>query len=148
MTTAASKNWASLVDERSYVELGNQISEMARLMRTEKKESLLKSQKCAASWDLRSERLEDSTIMKDLGENSRYARSGPTPLQQDCIFQIWGSTARCNRIVYVLFRSEDSRCGATPLLRDWVRVNSYTRTILLCIEELSLSGSEIIRRTG
>ena len=29
----------------------------------------------------------------NLGENSRYARSGATPLQQDCIFQIWSHTA-------------------------------------------------------
>ena len=63
--------------------------------------------------------------MKNLGENSRYARSGPTPLQQDCVFQIWSSTARCNRTVNVSFRSEDSRCGAKPLLPDCVRVNSF-----------------------
>ena len=61
----------------------------------------------------------------NLGENSRYARSGPTPLQQDCVFQIWSSTARCNRTVNVSFRSEDSRCGAKPLLPDCVRVNSF-----------------------
>ena len=49
-----------------------------------------------------------------------------TPLQQDCVFQIWSSTARCNRTVNVSFPSEDSRCGATPLLlRDWVRVNLF-----------------------
>ena len=30
-----------------------------------------------------------------------------------------------NRTVYGLFRSEDSRCRATPLLRDCVRVNSF-----------------------
>ena len=65
--------------------------------------------------------------MKNLGENSRCARSGPTPLQQDCVFQIWSSTARRKRTVYGSFRSEDSRCGATPLLllRDCVRVNSF-----------------------
>ena len=51
--------------------------------------------------------------------------------------QIWRNTAatrQCipdleqhhcsNRTVYGSFRSEDSRCGATPLLRDCVRVNS------------------------
>ena len=49
-----------------------------------------------------------------------------TPPQQDRVFQIWSSTARCDRTVYVPFRSEDSRCGATPLLlRDWVRVSKY-----------------------
>ena len=69
--------------EKSYVELGNQNSEMARLMKTEKKNLLVKSQKCAR--DLRPDRLEDSRIMKNLGENSRYARSEPTPLKQDCI---------------------------------------------------------------
>ena len=42
----------------------NQISEMVRLMRTEKKILLVKSQKC----DLRPERLEDTRItMEDLG---------------------------------------------------------------------------------
>ena len=53
--------------------------------------------------------------------------------------QVWRNTAaatgqcipdleqnRCsNRTVYGSFRSEDSRCGATPLLRDSVRVNSF-----------------------
>ena len=54
--------------------------------------------------------------------------------------QVWRNTAttglcipdlleqnRCsNRTVYGSFRSEDSRCGATPLLRDdCVRVNSF-----------------------
>ena len=109
--------------------VGNQISEMVRLMRTEKKHLMVKSQE----WDLRPERLEDTRItMKNLGENSRCARSGPTPLQQDCVFQIWKSTARCNKTVYVSFRSEDSRCGATPLLlpRDWVRVNRYIDILL------------------
>ena len=48
-----------------------------------------------------------------------------TPLQQDCVFQIWSSTARCNRTVFVSFRSDFSRCGATPMLRDCVRVNSF-----------------------
>ena len=37
-----SKNSASLVGEKSYVGLGHQISEMARLMRTEKKKLLVK----------------------------------------------------------------------------------------------------------
>ena len=54
------------------------------------------------------------------------------------ICQIWRNTAatglcipdleqhRCsNRTVYGSFRGEDSRCGATPLLRDCVRVNSF-----------------------
>ena len=80
------------------------------------------------SSSLRPERLEDTRItMKNLGENSRCARSGPTPLQQDCVFQIWSSTARRKRTVYGSFRSEDSRCGATPLLllRDCVRVISF-----------------------
>ena len=72
---------------------------------------------------LRPERLGDSRIMKNLGENSDmpdlaqhscnrtvYSRSGATRLQQQK-----GS-----------FRSEDSRCGATPPLRDdCVRVNSF-----------------------
>ena len=65
------------------IELGNQVSEMARLMRTEEKNLLVKSQKCAR--DLRPDRLEDSRIMKNLGDNSRFARSGLTSLQQDCI---------------------------------------------------------------
>ena len=111
-----------VVSEKSYVERGNQISEMARLMRTERKNLLVISLKCA--WDLRPERLEDSRIIKNLGENSdmsnreqhrcnrtEYSRSGATPLQKDCLY---GS-----------FLSEDSRCGATPLLRDCVRVNSF-----------------------
>ena len=51
-----------MVGEKLYVELGNQISEMARLMRTEKKNLLVKSQKCAL--DLRPERLEDSRIIE------------------------------------------------------------------------------------
>ena len=56
------------------------------------------------------------------------------------ICQIWRNTAApgllcipdleqyrysSNRTVYGSFRSEDSRCGATPLLRDCVRVNSF-----------------------
>ena len=94
------------------IELGNQVSEMARLMRTEETNLLVKSQKCAR--DLRPDRLEDSRIMKNLGDNSRFARSGPTSLQQDCIpdleqhrslqqdclrvisfgrFQMWSNTA-------------------------------------------------------
>ena len=32
---------------------------------------------------------------------------------------------RCKRTVYGSFLSEDSRCGATPLLRDCVHVNSF-----------------------
>ena len=44
--------------------------------------------------EVRPERLEDSRIaMKNLGENSRYARSGATPLQQYWVFQIWSNTA-------------------------------------------------------
>ena len=62
--------------------VGNQISEMVRLIRIEKKNLLVKSQRPE-----RPERLEDSRItMKNLGENSKCARSGPTPLQQDCVF--------------------------------------------------------------
>ena len=117
------KNWASLVGEKSYVELGNQNFRNGQIDENWEKKLAQKFQKCA--WDLRPERLEDSRIMKNLGENSRYARSGPTPLQQDCVFQIWSSTARCNRTVNVSFRSEDSRCGAKPLLPDCVRVNSF-----------------------
>ena len=53
------------------------------------------------------------------------------------ICQIWSNTAatvlsipdleqhRCKRPVYGSFLSEYSRCGATPLLRDCVRVNSF-----------------------
>ena len=36
-----------VVSEKSYVERGNQISEMARLMRTERKNLLVISLKCA-----------------------------------------------------------------------------------------------------
>ena len=71
------------------------------------------------------ERLEDSRIMKNLVENSRYARFGATPLQQDCILDLVEQHRCNNRTVYSLFRSEDSECGVTPLLRDCVRVNSF-----------------------
>ena len=61
--------------------------------------------KCA--WDLRLEGLEDSRIMKNLCENSRY------------IGQIWSNVHRCNRTVY-------SRSGATPLQQqDCLRVISF-----------------------
>ena len=49
--------------EKSYVELGNQISEMVRLMRTEKKNLLVKSQ--------------------EVRPDKMCARSGPKPLPQD-----------------------------------------------------------------
>ena len=114
--------------EKSHVELRNQTSEMVRLMRTEKK-------KLAGE-------------ISEVRPDKMCARSGPTPLQQDCVFQIWSSIARCNRTVYVSFRSKDSRCGATPLLRDWVRVNRYTPDRLYCyIQELSLSGGREILRS-
>ena len=36
--------------------------------------------------------------MKNLGENSRCARSGATPLHQDCVFQIWSNSEHgCRR---------------------------------------------------
>ena len=54
----------------------------------------------------------------------------PDRAQHRCnraVFEIWSSTARRKRTVYGSFRSEDSRCGATPLLllRDCVRVISF-----------------------
>ena len=74
---------------------------MVRLMRTEKKKL------AGEISEIRPERLEDSRHMNlDVPDRDQH---------------------RCNRTVYVSFRSEDSRCGATPLLllRDWVRVNRY-----------------------
>ena len=81
---------------------------------------LVKSQNCAL--DLRPERLEHSRIM-NLGKKSRYARSGPTPLQQNCVFQTWSSTVRCNRTIYMPFRSEDSSNIAVtgPCMGQFVR---------------------------
>ena len=109
--TAVSKNRASLVAENSYVELDNQISEIARSMRTKKKS--WKCDKCV--WDLRPERLGDSRIM-NLGEN------------QDNMPDLAQHTAatgllcfpdleqhRCRTGLFTRHRSEDSRCGATPL---------------------------------
>ena len=63
--TAVTKNWASLVGGKSYVELqGNQVAEMIRLMRTEKNLEVLEMR----LEDLRPERLGDPRIM-NLGEN-------------------------------------------------------------------------------
>ena len=109
-----------VVSEKSYVERGNQISEMARLMRTERKNLLVISLKCA--WDLRPERLEDSTIIKNLAENSRCQTCSNTAATGLSILNL--EQHRCKRTVYGSFLSQDSRCGATPLLRDCVRVNS------------------------
>ena len=93
---------------------------MARLMRTEKK---------TWRWSLR-----NASETSDLGlENLESWR------KFKIIRQIWRNTAatglcisdleqhRCsNRTVYGSFRSEGSRCGGTPLLRDdCVRVNSF-----------------------
>ena len=93
-------------------------------MRTEKKKL------AGEISEIRPERLEDSRHMNlDVPDRDQH---------------------RCNRTVYVSFRSEDSRCGATPLLllRDWVRVNRYRLCYYCFIEELSLIGRrEIIRRT-
>ena len=64
--TAVTKSWASLVGEKSYVELqGNQIAEMIRLMRTEKNLGEVLEMRRE---DLRPERLGDPRIM-NLGEN-------------------------------------------------------------------------------
>ena len=120
---AVSKNWASLVGEKSYAELDNQISEMARLMRTEKKTWWWSLRNASETWDLR-----------DWGTRESSWILAKTKI----MCQIWRYTAatglcipdleqhRCsNRTVYGSFRSEDSRCGAAQLLRDCVRVNSF-----------------------
>ena len=84
-----------MVGEKSYVELDNQISEMARLMRTEKKNLLVISLNYAR--DLRPERLktrESSRILAKIQDmpdlephrcnRTAYSKSGATPLQKDC----------------------------------------------------------------
>ena len=83
--------------------------------------------------------------MKNLGENSKCDRSGPTHRCNRTVYSRSGAaqlaatgllslsnsryrkvTRVRERTVYVSFRSEHSRCGATTLLlRDWVRVNLF-----------------------
>ena len=108
---------------RNHVGLGNQISEIARLMRTEKKKTMLvKSQECARPETWETEGLDNNE------ESWRKFK----------ICQIWTNTAATGLCLpdleqhrslqqdrYVLFRSADSRCGATPMLRECVRVNSF-----------------------
>ena len=93
---------------------------MASLIRTEKR-----------IWSLRN--ASETLDLRDWGTRESWRM-----LAKIKICQIWRNTAatglcipdleqhRCsNRTVYGSFRSEDSRCGATPLLRDSVRVNSF-----------------------
>ena len=109
-----------MVGEKSYLEMDNQISELSILKTEEKTWWSLRN--ASETWDL-----------KYWG-----TRELRRILAKIKICQIWRNTAatglcildleqhRCsNRTVYGLFRSEDSRCGATPLLRDCVRVNSF-----------------------
>ena len=99
-----------VVGEKSYVERGNQISEMARLMRTEKKTCWRFLWSAPETWDLRDWRTRESSRilaksqdMPDLEQHrcnrTEYSRSGATPLQMDCLrvisfgrFQMWSNT--------------------------------------------------------
>ena len=89
-TSAVSKNWASLVGEKSYVDVGNQISGMARLTRTEEKNLLWNLRSALETWDLRDWRNRESwrilakiddvcQILTNTAATGLCFRSGATP---------------------------------------------------------------------
>ena len=86
---------------------------------------MVKSEKCVLrpeTWDTGGLENHEESWRK-----LRYARSGATPLQQDCVFQIWSNTAAATGLFTGHFvRKIPDRFGAsTPLLRDCARVNSF-----------------------
>ena len=81
--------------------------------------------------------------MKNLGENSKCDRSGPTHRCNRTVYSISGAAPLAATGLFTCHFVRKSTCGATPLLlRDWVRVNRYIGYPAVSKNRASLVGEK------